>query len=62
MSRISESALVRLARESASFQRSLPFDARSATSSPEPKAATTVSPDTAGLEARMMRADSERAW
>ena len=61
MSRISESALVRLARERASLQRSLPLAARMATSSPDPKAATTVSPDTAGVEAERIRADSDSA-
>ena len=61
MSRISESALVRLARDRASFHRSLPLAVRSATSSPEPKEATTVSPETAGLDEERMRADSDSA-
>ena len=61
MSRISDRALVRLARLSASLHRSLPLVVRRATSSPEAKPATTVSPLTAGLEADRIRAGSIRA-
>ena len=58
MSRISDRAFVRLARDRPSFHRSLPLALRKATSSPELKEATTVSPDTAGLDASRMRAGS----
>ncbi|MNR22950.1 hypothetical protein D3C85_1399370 [compost metagenome] len=58
MSRISDRALVRLVRDRTSCQTGWPFEARRATSSPEEKGAMTVSPLTAGLEARMMRAGS----
>ena len=61
MSRISDRALVRLVRDRTSFQRAWPLEARRATSSPDEKGATTVSPDTAGLEARRMRAGSDSA-
>ncbi len=61
MSRISDRALVRLAFDKLAFHNSLPLAARSATSSPEAKDATTVSLLTAGLEAARMRAGSVRA-
>src|ERR1700677_5205770 len=62
MSRISESALLRLDLESSSLHSGLPFAVCSAISSPEAKAVTTASPEIAGLEAARMRAGSTRAW
>ena len=62
MSRISDSALVRLVRDRTCCHSGWPLVTRSATSSPEEKGAITVSPVTAGLEARRIRAGSAMAW
>ena len=53
MSRISDRALVRLVRDSTCCHRAWPVEARRATISPEEKGAITVSPVTAGLDARI---------
>ena len=58
MSRISDRALVRLVRDRTWFQTGWPLEARRATTSPDENGAMTVSPLTAGLEARMTRAGS----
>ena len=58
MSRISDRALVRLALDSTWVHSDWPVEARRAMTSPEEKGAMTVSPVTAGLDARMMRAGS----
>ena len=62
MSRISESALVRVVCDSGWFQSSVPLSVRMATSSPEAKEATSVPLETAGLEATSIRAGSVSAW
>ena len=62
MSRISDNAVVRELRLSCWFHSSEPLAADKATSSPDEKAATTVSPARAGEEAARMRAGSMRAW
>ena len=51
-------ALVRLVRDRVSSHTAWPLTADKATSWPEAKGATTVLPDTAGLEARITRAGS----